>query len=146
MSKSLIHFGNRFPLTANAFTADFDHAMRSLLGADGGESSFRPGVSIAETEQGYEFSLDLPGVAAADVELNVHDGKLSISGERKHEESTEEKTWHRVERFHGAFERVFTLPKNVDVEAIEAHHTDGVLTITIPKSEAAKPRKIEVKS
>lgn len=146
MSKSIIHFGNRFPLTANAVSADFDHAFRNWLGGDRSEASFRPGVSVAETSDGYEFSLDLPGVSAEDVDLSVHEGRLTIRGERKHEQSSDEKTWHRVERFHGEFERVVALPKSVDSSQISANSENGVLNIWIPKSEDAQPRKIDVKS
>jgi len=105
---------------------------------------FAPAANLAETETAYEFSLDLPGVNAQDVSVELNDGKLIVSGERKSEEEEAGKTFHRVERRYGKFRRVVSIPAPVDDDKIAAEYQDGVLTVTLPKSEKVKVKKIVV--
>lgn len=109
-------------------------------------SAFAPRTNVAETPTAYEISLDLPGMKAEDFSIELHEGRLTISGERLKEEKVEDKTFHRVERHYGKFRRSFTLGPDVDVEAVTADYADGVLLVTIPKTQKAQPKRIQVKS
>lgn len=102
-----------------------------------------PVVDIDETEDAFIVKAELPGVEKDDVSVNVDNGVLTIKGEKKIE--TEDKKCHRVERAYGSFIRSFTLPQEINAEKIEAEYKNGVLNLTIPKSEEAKPKQIEVK-
>lgn len=102
--------------------------------------SLRPAYDVAETETHYELSFDLPGMKQEDINIEVQDRVLSISGERKREENGV----RHSERFYGRFERQFTLPDNVNAEAVEANYEHGVLKIALPKLEEVKPRKVQI--
>jgi HSP20 family protein len=104
-----------------------------------------PAVNILEQPGAMVISADLPGLKAEDVEVTVEDGILSIRGERKLEETSEGESYHRVERIYGVFERTFTLPNSVDVDKIEAHFSNGEMTLTLPKREESKPRSVKIK-
>jgi HSP20 family protein len=129
--------------------ATFPESMQDLFGRFFGEWE-HPNVGllapldIAEDESGFTLKIDLPGVTANDIDIQVHDNRLTLTGRR--EDSSEESgmNYYHVERRSGSFRREVVLPTAVDEENIEAHHTDGVLTVRLPKSERAKPRKIEV--
>ena len=111
-----------------------------------GESvMWTPRVDLAETEEAYLIHVDVPGVTKDDININYHDGVLSISGERTNEAREEGTNFMRVERFAGRFYRSFSLPKAISTDAIEATYTDGVLNVTVPKAEESKPRRIEVR-
>ena len=103
-----------------------------------------PSVDIAETDSGFEVRAELPGVKQEDVNVSVRDNVLTLRGEKRQEETDEGKNYRRVERHYGTFQRAFTLPPNVDVEAITAAYRDGVLTLTVPKAEEAKPKEIPI--
>lgn len=108
-------------------------------------AEWAPRVDIAETDAAYVIKAEIPGVRKEDVKITVDNGILTISGERKEEKEEKDKKFHRVERIYGSFSRSFTLPDNVDESKIDAEFKDGVLTLTIPKTEKAKPRAVEVK-
>jgi len=108
-------------------------------------SYFAPAVDIAEQENEYIVKVELPGVAKDDVKISVESNILTIKGEKKQEKEEESKNFHRVERSYGSFQRSFTLPSTVKNDKIDAAFNSGILTITMPKSEEAKPRQIEVK-
>ena len=109
-----------------------------------GRAAAYPPVNIWEDENGFYVEAELPGLSMDDLEIYIHDGdELSIKGERKLPEV--DGTWRRRERGHGEFSRTFKLSDVVDVAKVEAELNNGVLKITLPKSEAVKPRKIEVK-
>jgi len=99
-------------------------------------------LAFWEDEHGYTIELDAPGVAEEDIDLTVHNGELVIQGERK----SQRREGAYDGRSYGKFEQRITLPKAVDPEAISAKLAGGVLTLTVPKSEAAKPRKIELRA
>jgi HSP20 family protein len=103
-----------------------------------------PSVDIKEDEHAYSVIAELPGLKNSDIDVQVENNVLFISGERRMEEKKEGENWHFVERSYGSFSRSFRLPKNVDGEHVKASYSDGVLTISIPKAEEARARRIEV--
>ena len=114
-------------------------------GTDTEETSWMPTVDTSETENGYEIRAELPGVSEDDVNVSVTDNVLTIKGEKRQEEETEGKNYHRVERRYGSFQRSFTLPRHIETDAINAEFKEGVLTLEIPKAEVAKPTEIPIK-
>lgn len=105
-----------------------------------------PSVDIAETDTSVEAKVDLPGVKPKEIDIQLNGNVLTVSGERKEEKEQNGKTFHRVERRSGSFSRSFSLPCPVEEDEVVAEFHDGVLTITMPKTEAAKTRKIPVKT
>ncbi len=110
-----------------------------------GFTRWTPRVDIVEEDNRYEVTVDLPGIKKEDVKVEIHDNVLTLRGEKKLEEERKEKNYRLSERFYGEFTRTFTLPENVDRNSIDAEYKDGVLRLTIPKTEKAKPKQIEVK-
>jgi len=104
-----------------------------------------PRVNIAETDKAFEIKVEIPEVNKEDVKVTVHNGVLTVQGERKLEKEEKEKKFHRVERYYGSFTRSFTLPDNVDETKISASFKDGVLNLQIQKTKEAKPKSIEIK-
>jgi HSP20 family protein len=104
-----------------------------------------PRVDIAETDKEFSIRAEIPEVKKEDVKVTVDNGVLSLRGERKQEKEEKGKKFHRIERFYGSFTRSFTLPDNVDESKIEASYKDGMLYLTIPKTEETKPKAIDVK-
>ncbi len=115
------------------------------VSAEHAVEGWSPAVDIVEEDQQFVVHADLPGVNKNDVKITVENNQLTIRGEKKQEEIKEGKNYHRVERCYGSFYRSFTLPSSALSNKIEASFTDGVLTLTIPKAEEAKPKSIEVK-
>jgi HSP20 family protein len=107
-----------------------------------------PVVDIRETKDAIDVVAELPGMRPEDVEVNVENNILTIAGEKKQEvtESGDGAEYHLIERRCGRFERSFTLPRTVDAEKIEARVEHGLLTITLPKAEAAKPRRVQIRT
>ena len=104
-----------------------------------------PVVDIAEDDKEYLITAELPEVKKEDVKVTVENGVLTITGERKFEKEETNKKWHRVERSYGSFARTFALPDNGDAAKVNAEFKDGMLKVRIAKSEAARPKQIEVK-
>ncbi len=107
-------------------------------------SDWAPAVDIKEEDDRFLLIADIPGVDPKDIEVHMENGILSIKGERESEKKTEREGYKRIEREHGIFYRRFTMPEGVNPEGIEANSKNGVLTVTIPKQEAAQPRRITV--
>ena len=107
-------------------------------------TTWMPTVDISETGNGFEIRAELPGVSEKDVNVSVIDNLLTIKGEKHQEEETDGKDYHRVERRYGSFQRSFTLPRHIETDAIKAEFKDGVLTLSIPKAEAAKPTEVPI--
>lgn len=107
-------------------------------------SDWAPAVDIKETAEAFVIDAELPGLNKEDVKVTVHDGVLTIQGERKKEEETKDDKHHRIERTYGSFMRRFTLPDNVDETSIKASFRDGLLSLTLKKAEPAEPKAIEV--
>jgi len=118
-----------------------DELLRSSAGNGNRVSGFTPPVDVHETEEEYLVKIDLPGVKSADVNVEVNDNVLSISGSRVADETG---TAQLVERPYGTFTRTLTLPQGVDSDSIEAGYHDGVLELRIPKPAERKPKKITV--
>ena len=116
----------------------FDRSQESNL------TSWAPAVDIFENEHELVVKADLPDVKAEDLDIRVENNILTIRGERKFEKKVDEKNYLRVERSYGSFARSFSLANTVNSEAIKADYKDGVLTLTIPKREEAKPKQIKV--
>ena len=104
-----------------------------------------PVVDIAEDDKEYLITAELPEVKKEDVKVTMENGVLTITGERKFEKEETNKKWHRVERSYGSFARTFALPDNGDAAKVNAEFKDGMLKVRIAKSEAARPKQIEVK-
>jgi HSP20 family protein len=107
-------------------------------------ASWAPAVDIYETEHELVVKADLPDVKPEDLDVRVENNILTIRGERKFEKKVHEENYLRVERAYGAFSRSFSLASTVNTEAIKADYKDGVLSLTIPKREEAKPKQIKV--
>jgi HSP20 family protein len=105
-----------------------------------------PSLDLAETEAAIEVRMDIPGMEAKDIDIQVNGNLLTISGERKEEKEEKGKTFHRVERRSGSFSRTVTLPAAVKEDAVDAQYKNGILTVKLAKTEEAKARKITVKT
>ncbi|MDR3610913.1 MAG: Hsp20/alpha crystallin family protein [Ignavibacteriaceae bacterium] len=104
-----------------------------------------PLTDILEDDNQYYLNIDLPGIKKEDVKINYTNGQLSISGERKMESEEKNTKYHRAERSYGKYYRSFTLPQKIKENEINAEFKDGQLKISIPKSEEAKPKQLEIK-
>ena len=118
--------------------------LSRAVDSDAGAVNWRPAANISETNEEYLIKAELPEVEKKDVEVTVHDGVVSIRGERRYEKKNENEKQHRVESFYGSFARSFSLPADVDESNIHAETKDGVLTVHLPKTEEQKPRPIEI--
>ncbi len=123
--------------------------LRSQLVGEGDEGwlagAMVPALDMSETDNAIDVRMDLPGIAAKDVDIQVNGNRLTVAGERKEEKEEKGKTFHRVERHYGNFSRTVTLPCAVNESEVAAEYKDGVLTIKLPKSEDSKAHKIKVK-
>jgi HSP20 family protein len=123
----------------------FNETMGRFVGSEGARSGgWLPAVDIYESEQNIVLKAELPGVDPKDVEATVHEGTLYLKGERKYEKEVKEESYHHVERAYGSFARSFELPASVDADKVQAEFKDGVLTLTMPKKEEAKAKKIKI--
>jgi len=107
--------------------------------------SVTPPVDIEETENDYRISAEIPGIEKGDIKITLENNVLSISGEKKVEKEVKDENYHRFERHYGKFHRSFELPGPINREKIDADYKNGVLNITVPKTEESKPKQIEVK-
>lgn len=108
------------------------------------EGSWTPSVDVSETDAAIVVRAELPGLSQDDIELNLQDNVLTLKGEKKQERKDEQENYHRTECCFGSFSRSFSLPATVKQEDIQAKFKDGVLEITLPKAEEAKPQKIAI--
>ena len=108
------------------------------------EGTWAPAVDIYETPNELVVKADLPDLKLEDIDVRVENQTLTIKGERRFEEDAAEKGYHRIERSYGSFVRNFAVPSTVDTEKVSADYKNGVLTITLPKKEAAKPKQVKV--
>ncbi|HIG75969.1 MAG TPA: Hsp20/alpha crystallin family protein [Bacteroidetes bacterium] len=113
---------------------------------DSAPSVWAPRTDIAETDDAYLLTLDLPGIPRDALDVTFEDGTLKVSGERQSVRETQEGRYHRVERSAGRFFRSFALGSDVDADGIDAELADGVLTLRVPKAETAQPRRIDVRA
>jgi HSP20 family protein len=103
-----------------------------------------PAMDLVQTESSYVLTADLPGLTESDVNIELDDNVLTISGERKAEHEDRKAGYHRVERSYGSFRRSLTLPEGVDADAVKATFENGVLEVTVPKPVHQAPRKVQI--
>jgi HSP20 family protein len=103
-----------------------------------------PALDVYEDKDNLTVKAELPGMKREEIEVSLHDGALTIWGERKSEKKSEKGEVYRSERFFGRFQRTVTLPSPVAADKVKAHYKDGILTVTLPKTEEAKPKQIDV--
>ena len=133
----------------NSLQSEMNRLFNTVFDAPtGGAGSvlrrWAPPMDLVEAGDHFVLRADLPGVGEDDVSIELEDGTLTVSGERKAEHEDREEGFHRVERSFGAFSRSLTLPKGIDADAVAASFDRGVLEIRIPKPEARKPRRITI--
>ena len=134
------------PALLDDFRKEMGRFAEGIFDDTSAGSVFAPSVNFAETETGYEVSVELPGMNPEDVQVEFKDGHLWVTGERKQESEEKGKTYHRVERRYGSFRRVIAIGNEVDAEKVDATYKDGVLTVDIPKAAAAQPKRIQIKT
>ncbi len=111
----------------------------------GREESWLPAVDVFDKPDAVVLKAELPGMSPDDVQLEVEDNVLTLKGERRFEEETDDERYHRIERRYGSFQRSLALPQGALAEEISADYADGILTVTVPKAEEVKPRQIPVR-
>ena len=118
------------------------------VGAANGEEianrNWVPPVDILETPEAFRLSAELPGLTRDDIQITLEHNVLRLTGERKFEKDAKKESYQRIERVYGSFSRSFSLPHQVNSEGVAASFENGVLTVTVPKAETAKPRKISI--
>jgi len=119
--------------------AEFSRGAQQFLGG------WMPAVDLYEDRDNVTVRAELPGMKREDIEISLHEGVLSISGERKEDNTYKDADVYRSERFTGRFQRAISLPAAVNADKVSASYADGILTVTLPKSEEAKPKQIQVK-
>ncbi len=135
---------DQFVSLRNEINRLFDYP---LAGFDGGSEAFNawaPALDLYEDKDNLVVTAEVPGIKKEDIDISLHDGNLTIAGERKVEKQYGENETQRSERFFGRFQRTVSLPKAVDGNAVKASYKDGILTVTLPKAPEAKPKQIEV--
>lgn len=128
------------PSTLNLLDQMFDR----FASQPAGSRPWGPAVDIAENDKELVVAADLPGVKLEDVKVEIEDGTLTLSGSRKFENEDQKNGYHRIERNYGEFRRAFALPDSVDATKVAATFENGVLKVTLPKTEVARPRTIKV--
>jgi len=128
---------NDFQRIVNQFFAD---AEAPLTGA------FAPALDVEETDDGFTLHVELPGIDAENVDVSIEENVLTIAGERNFYSDKSSEGFRRVERRFGTFHRSVRLPDRVDPDGVTAEYSDGLLTVVVPKSESAKPRRIQVEA
>jgi HSP20 family protein len=130
--KNAINNGKFIPRT---YTDLLDGFFKDALFESKG-ASFLPSTDVSEDENAFYLTVTLPGVQKEDIKIELNDGIISISGEKKINKEENGKTYHSIESYYGNFKRSFKLPENVNVEKIEAEHKDGLLNVIVPKEQA----------
>jgi HSP20 family protein len=141
-SSDLAKAFDRFAVLRGELDRLFDSSFAPAFRAPGSSSRWAPALDLYQDKDQFTVVAELPGLKKEDIELSLHDGVLTISGERKQEKKGEE--GYRSERFFGHFQRSITLPASVDGNKVKATYQDGILKIVLPKAEEAKPKQIEV--
>jgi HSP20 family protein len=146
MLRSLIPWRERLPATFPQLENEMEDLMERLFGNGDrwGLVRFNPSLNVAESDEGFEVSVELPGLKPEEVKVELNEGNLWISGEKKEEKEEKGKTFHRIERRHGEFRRMVQLPGPVVEDKVVAKFLDGVLKVTVPKNEETKPKRIPV--
>jgi HSP20 family protein len=124
--------------------ADFDRFFNTLFDRNQAAQRWVPAMDLVEHEDHFLLRADLPGMTEEDVNIELNDGALTVSGERKAEHTERERGFYRLERQFGQFSRTLTLPEGIDPEQVKASFANGVLEVWIPKPEQRKPRRIPI--
>jgi HSP20 family protein len=130
------------PVLPRTFSEMLDTFFNEAVGT---RENFVPGIDVMETDKHYEIRVTLPGIRKDEVNIELEDNTLTVSGERKFENEEKNKRYHLVESRYGTFKRMFTLPKNVDSNSIDAKMSDGILNIIVRKDEKSVSRQIAIK-
>jgi HSP20 family protein len=124
----------------------FEDVFSRMLTEPQTNRPWAPAVDVYETENELVFKADLPDVDSKDIDVRVENQTLTFAGQRKFEKQNSGNGYHRIERSYGNFTRSFAVPNTFDTENIGASYKNGVLTVTLPKKEAAKPRQIKIEA
>ena len=135
----LVPFNRNF---LDLFEDLFDDSLTSAVTG----KEWTPRVDIYEKDGNYVVKADMPGMEEKDLNVEIKDNILTLSGSKEEEKETKDKNYHRVERTSGSFTRTFHIPEGVEADQVRAEYNKGVLTVTLPKSKKAEPKKIEVKA
>lgn len=136
---------------SDPFTAirrEMNDLFANIWGPNGNgtlQASFAPALDVAEKDNCFELHMDIPGMETKDIDLQVQGNTVTVTGSRKEEKEEKGKTFHRIERSSGSFSRTVTLPCNVAEKEVAAEYTNGVLSMVLPKSEDARPKKVSIK-
>lgn len=122
----------------------FEDTLNRFFDQPSSARPWSPSVDIAENENELTLTADLPGVKMDDLDIKIEEGVLTLSGSRKFENEEKKGNYHRIERAYGSFHRAFSLPDTIDADKVQARFDNGVLKVTLPKKEVAKPRSIKV--
>jgi HSP20 family protein len=122
----------------------FEDAVTRMMSEPRAGRPWSPAVDIFETDNELVLKADLPDIRPEDIDLQVENQTLTISGHRKFEQPQEKGGYHRIERSYGSFVRTFTVPSTVETSKVTAEYDHGVLTVKLPKAEAAKPRQVKI--
>jgi HSP20 family protein len=122
----------------------FESPLAELARTSNLLSGWTPALDLYEDKDNLYVKMEMPGMKREDIDVSLHEGSLSVSGERKSEQKHEDAEVYRAERFFGRFQRTVTLPTPVASDKVKAQYQDGILTITLPKTEEAKPKHINV--
>ncbi len=111
---------------------------------DLGERSWSPRVDVEETDKEISVIAELPGMSKEEIKIDVKNNTLTLSGEKKHEKETKEKSYYHLERRYGSFQRSFMIPSDIDSDKIKASYKDGILKVTLPKTKGSETKRIDV--
>ena len=121
-----------------------DFFRRPVTRPEWTEGVWCPCVDVSETKDNVIINTEIPGMSKDDVKVSVQDNVLTLTGEKKQEKEEKDANYHRIERSYGSFSRSFTLPTSVQPDKVKATYKDGILRITLPKSEEVKPKEIPI--
>ncbi len=131
---------NSFQDRMNTMFSDYMNSEEKNASAQ-----WAPRVDVSEMEDKFEFEVEMPGMSIDDIQVNIHEDTLSISGEKKSPYQGSDRNVYVGERVYGKFFRSFKIPSKVDASKIDAHYENGLLTVVLPKAEEVKPKRIDIK-
>jgi HSP20 family protein len=138
--------GRHLPIVQDEMDRAFDRLMRQWASpVSFSEAGWNPSVDVVETDDEIVVRAEIPGVNRDDIDLTVENNRMIISGEKKQEHEEKDDNYYLMERSYGSFRRIFVLPAQADADKVAASYKDGVLTVTVPKTEVAKGKKIDIK-